>query len=474
MTQFSTITNKVPGLRFMADALDIRSTPGRHRLLKFRMMTRAEDIEHELEKVNLYRNFFTKLPKEKETLKYILTDVHDITGTIGALKTDIVLDDIGLFEIKKFALNIQKIKDLLTTCSDILPAMQKEAGQINDMQEVIALLDPENQRIPHFYIYDAYDGNLAQLRKKYREVSHGNTEGKETEGLRLNCEEIEDTVRQQLTRSLSQNKEALQANLAIAGDIDVWLAKAELAVGLNLTRPITQTVTELKLEGLFNPAISDALKQRGKSWQPVDVELTEGPTLITGANMGGKTVLLKTVALCQHLYQFGFFVPAATALMKPYEKILFSTGDEQSELKGLSSFASEMLKINGIITSTAKGEKVLALIDEPARTTNPVEGLALVKALIQHLSKYKATSLVTTHYTIDNAGCRRLRVKGLTTGQMPSRPSIEAIQDYMDYSLAEVQENDEVPQEALRIAEILEVDEDYLKLAKEHLKAIKK
>jgi DNA mismatch repair protein MutS2 len=87
-----------------------------------------------------------------------------------------------------------------------------------------------------------------------------------------------------------------------------------------------------------------------------------------------------------------------------------SMDDEQSELKGLSSFASEMLKINAIIHAAKTGNHILALIDEPARTTNPVEGQALVNALVDMLQEHKVQSLLTTHYSGIQSDCRRLRV----------------------------------------------------------------
>lgn len=474
MTQFSTNINKVPGLRFMADALEIQSTPGRHRLLKLKLMNSAEEIAYHLDKVQLYKALIESQGNAAysgrntfEELKHELFATHDISGTISTIGTQIVLDDIGLFEIKKFALNIEKIREILLLSVSAVPDIQKEVEQFSGVTGIIDLLDPERQRIPHFYIYDAYDENLVLMRRKFRAMDIDGTESKEAESLRLQCEEIEDTVRKRLTDNLSQYKKALQHNLEVVADIDVWLAKADLAIKMGLIRPEPSEST--RFTGLFNPSIAQSLKLRNKSWQPIDIDVFEGPTLITGANMGGKTVLLKTVALCQFLYQFGFFVPAEHATMKTFEKIMISMGDEQSELRGLSSFASEMIKINGILLASKNKEKILALIDEPARTTNPVEGLALVKALIDHLIRYQTTSLVTTHYTVNHPGCRRLRVAGLRTEQMPLKPNIEDIQDYMDYSLTEVKDDAEVPQEAISIASILEVDKEFLDQARHYL-----
>ena len=140
--------------------------------------------------------------------------------------------------------------------------------------------------------------------------------------------------------------------------------------------------------------------------------------------------------------------------------MLSSIGDDQDEMNGLSSYASEITKISAII-DTCRTHEMLVLIDEPARTTNPVEGKALVQAIIQILDNLGSTSLVTTHYGQLGVHCRRLRVKGFVEdlSAMPLTP--RNINLFIDYSLQE-DTTDEVPHEALRIASILACDAELL------------
>ena len=146
-------------------------------------------------------------------------------------------------------------------------------------------------------------------------------------------------------------------------------------------------------------------------------------------------------------------------------------GDEQDEMNGLSSFASEMLKINEIL-KRAKSERLLVLIDEPARTTNPVEGMAIVDAIVRHLNAQDSFTLVTTHYSGLKSDCKRLRVKGLRQDlDKEVRITPKNINNFIDYSLVEDVAGD-VPQEALRIAEILDFDSEVLASAREFLKKI--
>lgn len=172
--------------------------------------------------------------------------------------------------------------------------------------------------------------------------------------------------------------------------------------------------------------------------------------------MAGKSVLLKSVALAQTLFQFGFFVPARTAEIVPVQKIMLCAGDGEDQLSGLSSFAAEMLRLNAVAQNAEQGVPQLVLLDELARTTNPAEGKAIVCGVLDFLLQHRVRSLITTHYGIQTP-CRKLRVKGFTESTDGTKIGIGNINDHIDYSLEETTD-DHPPREALRIAEIIGVD----------------
>jgi len=246
--------------------------------------------------------------------------------------------------------------------------------------------------------------------------------------------------------------------------LDILLSKAILFKQWNFSCPELSGEGLTNYHGLFNPLVKKMLEAKGEHFQPVDITFGFMPTLITGANMAGKTVLLKTVALSQLLVQFGFFVPASEAVIRIVDQVMLSVGDQQSELQGLSSFGAEMVRITGIIRTIRSGKKILALIDEPARTTNPTEGLALVKAIVELFEKMKVAGLITTHYSGTDFSCRKLRVKGFTETDIPEDISIGNLIRYLDYNLVE-DTGESLPLEALRIAGILGVDNELIERA---------
>lgn len=386
-----------------------------------------------------------------------LMQLHDIQGTLNNLGGRTVLDDIELFEVKRFAL----IADDISKQLKILDYSGIEIPTLND---VVELLDPEGNRTAHFFIYSAYSGKLAQLRKKHKAIEDSHSQ--EAHTLHEKCIEIEDTIRQELSAKLW----AFHADIARAwqgvAELDFIMARAKLSMDYGLVQPkITEEVTTFT--GLFHPQVKAVLDQQNRAFQPWDITLYNAPCLITGANMAGKTVLLKTLALNQYLFQFGFYVAAASAEMVAVEKIMTGIGDEQSELSGLSSFAAEMLNIQSIISSARSGSKLLVLIDEPARTTNPHEGIAIANALIDLLEELNVRSLITTHYSGLQTDCRKLRVKGLSFPQKSEPITVANINQYMDYSLME-HTHDEVPREALQIARILGIDPELTLRAKQY------
>lgn len=126
-----------------------------------------------------------------------------------------------------------------------------------------------------------------------------------------------------------------------------------------------------------------------------------------------------------------------------------------------------MIRLNKTVKHIKKGESLLVLFDELARTTNPTEGKAIVAGVLNFLSEQKVSSLITTHYTI-HTDCRKLRVKGFILKDKNVKIDIHNINNYIDYTLEESGEK-EVPHEAIYIAEILGVSDDLLRRIKSNL-----
>ncbi|MBR5726588.1 MAG: DNA mismatch repair protein MutS [Muribaculaceae bacterium] len=439
--QLKNVIESPCGIRYMLDQLELQSGFARRLLLDSPMMTCGEDIVASYAILHRFADFVNQAePLFINTLNHKLCGLKDIRTTIKNLHHQAVLDDIELFEVKHLAILATDVNELLAQHG------MADAVEIPPLDEVINILDPDGMKIATFYIYDSYCAELKDLRAQMHRHP------KQQDDLMIKASELEEGVRQDLSRQLHPYADAVeQAQLALAR-IDVNLAKAMQMRQMGLTFPVLSQDGTTAYEAMFHPQVKEALATCGRSFQPVDITFGQQPTLITGANMGGKTVVLKTLTLCQLLFQFGFGIPAATARIAVKDEIRFCIGDEQSVEKGLSSFAAEMKNIDAVIKASREDRKLLALIDEPARTTNPTEGAALVTALLQVLTDRDMSLVMTTHYDIEPGRAHCLRVKGFDNGSM-------------DYQLVEVQDG-EVPHEALNIAQSLDIDSEWITTAR--------
>ncbi|MCR5710617.1 MAG: hypothetical protein K6G79_09085 [Bacteroidales bacterium] len=427
--KFREIVESPCGIRYMFDELQLQSGFARKVLLDREMMTDSRQIDEACERLRGYIDMVHGDRRRVEDMRFRLQGLRDISGTLASLGDGAVLDEIELFEIKHMAM------------------LAESLSMGEEMDRVIDILDPDGLKIGTFYLYDSYSSELRRL----RDEAEDNPDDEQLQELLLN---EEDRIKKSISDKLRPYAARMRETLMAMAELDISLAMALQAMMEDLVLPSSGVKTDIN--GMFHPGVRAALRAKGRDFQQVDFSFECGvPATVIGANMGGKTVALKTLCMIQYLWQFGFALPVASAVMTPFDEIRFCIGDEQDEKAGLSSFAAEMQRIDRAIAAADGGGKVLLLVDEPARTTNPVEGTALVAALLERLAEKPNLALVmTTHYTVEHAG-QCWKVQGLVPGTRGRS---------MDYRLVRTTSH-EVPHEALNIARELGIDARWIELA---------
>ena len=144
--------------------------------------------------------------------------------------------------------------------------------------------------------------------------------------------------------------------------------------------------------------LEETLRATGATVVPVSFKLDDDNTtmVISGANAGGKTVVLKTAGLLSLMALSGLPVPARVARVPFYRSVLADIGDHQSLAANLSTFTSHVANIASMIESCAT--PALVLLDEVGTGTDPEEGSALGVAVVDHFKQRGAHVLATTHY----------------------------------------------------------------------------
>lgn len=211
----------------------------------------------------------------------------------------------------------------------------------------------------------------------------------------LAIEEREEILRllRELSARAGEHSPEIRRAYDVLGRIDFAAAKALLAHEMRAVRPVLRDDGALRFLAARHPLLTGEVV-------PIDVWLGgEFTTLvITGPNTGGKTVTLKTVGLLTLMAQSGLFLPAAEGSEAAvFPQVFADIGDEQSIEQSLSTFSSHVGAIAGILRQLTG--PALVLLDEIGAGTDPSEGVALARSIIEHLHARGARTVVTTHYS---------------------------------------------------------------------------
>ena len=419
--------------------------------------------------------------KALDKLLLVFMTVKNVRPT--AIKCrETALNEIELFELKRFLL---KCDEMLPLFGEIQPILQLEGISLKDTSGALDLLDPEHNRVASFYIADGYSQTLRALRKEKRaleEQIRPLPDGEEKEALqaqrsRIAAEEEHEEmrIRGELSEGLRPYIDDMLHNMEAIADIDLTVEKACLALRYGGTMP-TFTDSTLDMTDMINPQIADAVA--GKTFTPVSIGLEKGATVITGANMGGKSVALKTIALNILLIQCGFF-PFAKKVKAPlFDGMYIISEDLENIDRGLSSFGGEMVRFNQVVRQMGEGF-VFIMLDEFARGTNPDEGAAIVQAVTQYLNDKNAVTVLATHYdNVAQKGSAHYQVIGLKDLDVDALQKeiaarggdvgVELISQHMNYGLYRVEGKQDCPRDALNICRLLGMTPEILEMVEKN------
>ncbi|MGV8943583.1 DNA mismatch repair protein MutS [Thermomonas sp.] len=201
---------------------------------------------------------------------------------------------------------------------------------------------------------------------------------------------------EELLDALNESLEPLRRCASALSELDVLAGFGERAQTLDWNAPKLVDDPGIHIERGRHPVV-EAL--RDAPFEPNDLHFDSNTRMyvVTGPNMGGKSTYMRQNALIVLLAHIGSFVPAASAVIGPIDRILTRIGAGDDLARGQSTFMVEMSETSYILHHAT--EQSLVLMDEIGRGTSTYDGLALADACARHLASVnRSHTLFATHY----------------------------------------------------------------------------
>lgn len=205
--------------------------------------------------------------------------------------------------------------------------------------------------------------------------------------------------------SIMNNMNSIQKLINIVAMLDIITSFAKLAHNSNggLVKP-RFTPTDTIISKAKHPVLESVLNVDGLSVVPNDIIFSTGSKnvmLVTGPNMGGKSIFLKQVALIQIMAQIGCYVPAESAHLKLMNRIVARSGTTDDNKSNCSSFMWEMRGVASALQEdkSIPNQSVMYIIDEVGRGTSIDDGASYSFSVAEELaSRRNSFTVFATHF----------------------------------------------------------------------------
>ena len=303
------------------------------------------------------------------------------------------------------------------------PDLDEVRGASRNAQDYIARLEQKERertgikslkvgynRVFGYYI-EISNSNLAQAPEDYvrRQTLVGGErfitpEMKEYESLILNAQdrigEIEGALFRQVCQQVAGHAEQILSTARAIANIDVFASLAEVASRFGYVRPVLDEGDAVTIKRGRHPVVERMLP--AGDFVANDAALASGGEqliILTGPNMAGKSTYIRQVAVIVLMAQIGSFVPADSARVGVCDRIFTRVGLQDDLAMGQSTFMVEMVETAAILNHATP--RSLIVLDEIGRGTSTYDGLAIARAVAEHLHnnpRLGCKTLFATHY----------------------------------------------------------------------------
>ena len=369
-----------------------------------------EEIMHVKETLRAFRivkGFLEDAKGDYPHLRQLAGDIRvysDIDAKIeSTLNENGAVKSTASPELKSIRRTIQTVKGRIQgklqsvlRSQSVSPYLQDPIIRERKGRPVIAVKERDASRVPGAVRGRSDRGNTVFIEPEaVRELGNELQAAIDAEGA-----EIVRLLRE-ITAKIAAVTEPMGETLKILAHLDLTYAKVRFSRDYEMNPPSLNANGQVNLKTARHPLLLTLQREEDSDIEmvvPIDFRLGNdfNTLIITGPNTGGKTITLKTVGLLTLMAQSGMHIPAGEGSeIAVFSHISADIGDEQSIEQSLSTFSSHLRNIAEILSSA--DENSLVLLDELGGGTDPAEGAALGKSIIEYLHTRNARTVVSTH-----------------------------------------------------------------------------
>lgn len=422
----------------------------------------------------------------------LLRAFRSVRLSLKGLEENRTLEQTEFFEIKRFI----RLSERLRRES---PLLAPAAVKLLDLAPAFSLLNPQGAEENGFYIYSSYSSELMAIRQEKKELERQILTASREKQQKLLEErtslsrkegEEERQVLKELSQKLQDFVAPMKENSRAIAWLDYRMVRAKLGELWQAGTPVFRKPGEgVRMVDAFEPQLAEELAKKDDSFTRQSIRMLPGASIITGANMGGKSVALQTLLLQVLLVHYAYYPACRQLETEVFDAFAYATENPGERSLGLSSFGMEAAKIREYLKLT-ETRRLFLVLDEPARGTNPREAEAIVTGLCRYFAKSPSYLLLASHYQIPpGEGIAHFRIRGLIADTLhlsntfPEQEktsykerrqydlaAAKTIRKHMDYRLMETDGKRPIPAEAIRIAEWMGVNKEAISLMRQAYK----
>jgi dsDNA-specific endonuclease/ATPase MutS2 len=339
--------------------------------------------------------------------------IKNILGRKSAIGEVIeILDSLELFKVDESIFDAS-VEDAKKKADEKLKESIKQVDLKGD--EVLALM---NEGMPA-KIQNIFDEVIKEARNEIKDKTGCSFDPFiQKYPIEIDDQELERVKKQEIARQhintfdkkvkaasqLSNLKEEIEAEIQEILEFDYEFAMGCFAYYYNLNSP--QIGDEFNFKGGIH--LNLALEKE-INIQKIDyfLKTPENVALLTGANSGGKTTLLETLAQISIMAQMGLPVCAEEATVKLIDEVYFFSKKRSLDAGAFESFLNTFMPV--VITDTHK----LVLLDELEAITELEAAVKIIASFIDLIKDSNSYAVIVTHMAPEIMKYIQIRVDGI-------------------------------------------------------------